>query len=149
MTSLISKVLSLLLITVLSSVRIYSDSSETIAVPNEGGEKLVSVVLPFDAISGGEWVYTAKGEGSLTEASWDEYQEQVMANYQSEDEDDGMILMPEGIPPGSIAFVFKGEQPGSVELLFVCSEPLMEVTVIIEVFSDMTLTIIQTNQQSP
>ena len=109
-------------------------------------KSIIAVLLPSDAVSGGEWSYTAEGEGRLSEASWDEYQEQEMAYRENGGEDDGMVLLPEGIPPGCTAFVFNGAKSGMVDLLFVCSDPAMEESVKIEVFSDKTLAIIQPQQ---
>ena len=80
-----------------------SDGSYTVDI----SKSIIAILLPSDAVSGDEWTYTAKGEGEVSEASWDEYQEQEMAYLESEGEDDGMFLMPEGIPHGSAAFVSK------------------------------------------
>ena len=138
----VKNALSFLLIIMLSTVCGCADVSDTITAPDiDINKSVIAILLPSDAVSGGEWVYTAEGEGSLSESSWDEYQEQEMAHL--ENEDDGMILLPEGIPPGCTAFVFKGAKPGIVDLLFVCSNPEMEETVKIEVFDDNTLAIIQ------
>ena len=131
------------------SLKVYDDKMLAVSesYPVDISKSVIAVLLPSDAVSGGEWSYTAKGAGRLAEASWDEYQEQEMARRESEDEDDDMVLLPEGIPPGSAAFVFRGTKTGIVDLLFVCSEPAMEKSVKIEVFSDKTLAVIQPQQR--
>lgn len=109
---------------------------------------LVAVILPFDANSGGEWTYTAEGVGEVSEASWEEYAAQELAMHGDEStEDEDIISLPDEIPTGSVAFVFRGTQAGMVELVFTCSEPATEEAVTIEVFPDLTLAIIWPEQK--
>ena len=95
-----------------------------------------AVYLPTDIMSGGKWTFKAKGAGKVTEAAWEDYQEQEMAASEA---DEDIIMMPITVPPGSTVFVFKGTKAGVAELTFTLSEPKEERTVFIEVFPDMTV----------
>jgi hypothetical protein len=120
------------------------NSQNTVSGDNNSGESkfFVPVLIGFDVMSDdGIWEYSAKGSGKVAEATWEEYQEQEMAAVERNTEDD-IIWMPEEVPPGCLAFVFRGIEAGDVELVFTSSDPGREqVVVFIEVLSDKTLVV--------
>ncbi len=120
------------------SFMIYEDN--TLAVTENYAaamnQNYAAVFLPADIMSGGKWTFKAKGAGKVTEAAWEDYQEQELAASEA---DEDIIIIPIIVPPGSTVFVFKGAKAGVAELTFTLSEPKEERTVFIEVFPDMTV----------
>lgn len=112
-------------------------------------KNVVAIILPADATSENVWKYTVKGKGKIQESTWDEYQKQQIARSVDQGSGETLTTLPEEIPPGSAAYVFKGVKQGEAELQLTYADPKnkkakpeMAETVKIEVFPDKTLAVI-------
>jgi hypothetical protein len=101
------------------------------AVAAESGERIVKVVLQGSGNIGGEWKYSARGDGSVTESTMSEYYERD--NFAEP-------------APGTVEFYFKGARPGRVNINFIHTDassgsvfPDASAQFKAVVFSDLTL----------
>ncbi len=71
------------------SFEIYGDKTLAVTENNSiaTNQSYTAVILPFD-YAPGEWTYTQKGAGQVSEAYWEDYQEQLLKNAAEYTEDD-------------------------------------------------------------
>lgn len=116
------------------------------------GEEMIQISLGSNAHSGKTWRYAAGGKGRVSEVKFEDYA--VWQETQMKPSANGTIRIPDGPIPGTTAFTFKGEKPGTVELRFTYADkdnpkakPERTAVCTIKVHADKTLSVISLSEK--